>query len=680
MISDTALKRIDKAIFFLFIIFAGSLTNSIFVNQIGYFGALILLLVRYGLTKKNPFEKNGLELYFVLFLFAELLASIFSVNPPQSFHNFLKRLLLIPVVYVASTVIKNPKQFKTVIYVFIGFSLLSSFLYLWSSYSFYLRGLFQMNGSGPFLFQYPITTSELFSFTSMILFPFVIQKNISFKKRLLFATAFLITVLSLLATFKRTGWIGFAAGIVVIILLKRKYIYLAALALGILIVAFTQETISKVEVFSLKNKMAKLTEIKTNGQIYNLYNENGNVFASDYTAGLEKLNGNNLLSLAQFDSPVIEFKHWKNNYYVASLMDTRFALLKKNQDGGFIKTDVFMSKGMTKDFAICENNLFVVDIDSGLTVFNKPADIKSRSIFKEFVGYTKLTVADSVIILSNRKKKAVGFLFNNDGNKIVRKYEFFSNSGNINSINYVKSEIMLQTAKKIYVTNPALTIEKTYPNTLSNILKTIQNGNDLYAVFLGGTFAELNFADSTITSRKIYSFNYNPRSLVIVGDTLFSAHLRTSRVASIFDPYLSSNANRLAFWRAGFKMFADHPFFGVGDIDLANLYRQYKRPFDKEIQGHMHNNYVHFLVILGAFGFILVMILLFKLFMIFLINVKKYPGDNFWHSISLGFTGAYISFLVAGLTEWNFGDQEILTLIWFMLGLVIAMRKIKLKN
>ena len=74
------------------------------------------------------------------------------------------------------------------------------------------------------------------------------------------------------------------------------------------------------------------------------------------------------------------------------------------------------------------------------------------------------------------------------------------------------------------------------------------------------------------------------------------------------------------------------------------------------------------------------MILLFKVFIIFLRNVKKYPEDNFLHSISLGFVGAYISFLVAGLTEWNFGDQEILTLIWFMLGLVIAMRKIKLKN
>ena len=135
MISDTAINRIDKAIFVLFIIFAGSLTNSIFVNQIGYFGALILLLVGYGLTRKNPFEKNGLEIYFLLFLLAELLASIFSVNPPQSFHNFLKRLLLIPVVYVVTFVVKNPKRFKTAIYVFISFSLLSSFLYLWSSYS-----------------------------------------------------------------------------------------------------------------------------------------------------------------------------------------------------------------------------------------------------------------------------------------------------------------------------------------------------------------------------------------------------------------------------------------------------------------------------------------------------------------------------------------------------------------
>ena len=66
--------------------------------------------------------------------------------------------------------------------------------------------------------------------------------------------------------------------------------------------------------------------------------------------------------------------------------------------------------------------------------------------------------------------------------------------------------------------------------------------------------------------------------------------------------------------------------------------------------------------------------------MVFLKNVKKYSQNGFAKTVALGFMGAYISFLVAGLTERNFGDQEILTLIWFMLGLVILMRKMKIEN
>ena len=230
---------------------------------------------------------------------------------------------------------------------------------------------------------------------------------------------------------------------------------------------------------------------------------------------LEKFKNDSLSNIINFASPVINFKYWENDYYLASLIDTRFALLKKNADSSFSQVGELMSKGMTKDFAICSNSLFVVDIDSGLTVFSNPANLSSHTVFPQFKNYTKLTAADSIIILSNGKHSAIALKLNKEQNQIISKSVFAAAGGKILSINNVNNGILLQTANKVYVTNPELQIRKTYKNTLPRILKVIKNGSDLYAVFLGGEFAKLQFADSAITVQNIYSFNYNPRNVII---------------------------------------------------------------------------------------------------------------------------------------------------------------------
>jgi O-antigen ligase len=120
-------------------------------------------------------------------------------------------------------------------------------------------------------------------------------------------------------------------------------------------------------------------------------------------------------------------------------------------------------------------------------------------------------------------------------------------------------------------------------------------------------------------------------------------------------------------------MFRDHPVFGVGDIDLSNLFRKYKHSYEKEIQGHMHNNFVHELVILGLFGFLAFCYMIFKMIKIDLIIYKEAEGIPFFSSYALGLLGCVGAFLVSGLTEYNFGDQEIITLVWFTFGFNIAL-------
>ncbi len=667
---------IDKIIFAFLVIFAASLTNSIFVNQIGYYGALFFLLVKYFTEKENPFKRNGLEYYFVAFLIAEFISAIFSVEPAHAFHNFLKRLLLIPVVYVMTAVAINPKRVSKLFYTFLYFSIISSLLYLWNSYSFYLRGLFQLTGSGPFLFHYPITTSELFSFTSLILFPFVIQKNLILKKRIFYLLAFIITILSLLATFKRTGWIGFAAGLVVIIIMKRKYIYLLPFVLGVIVLSLTQKSVSSIELFSFKPELKPIAAYETKGQVEHIDLIGDELFISDYDGGLIKYE-NQLQSSLNFDVPVVEFKHWQDNFYVAKLIDTRFVLVGKNKNNEFVELDRFMSSGMTKDFEIANGSLYILDVDSGLTVIENPFNLKNRRVCKQVRDFKKLLVINNNIILFS-KAKGVYTAKIIDG-EVAELRNILDEDKSVISVNSAGDKLIVQTKNKFYVFNENLELLGEFTSELPEVIELFEYNNKIFATLLGGDFIRLSFNDNSISVKQIYSFGYNPKSIVVRNDTLFAAHSKRSRLSSIFDPYLPANANRVALWRAGIKMFLDHPLFGVGDIDLAELYKQYKRPEDKEIQGHLHNNYFHFLAILGIIGFIAVMALLIKIFILLLQTVRKYEDDTFENTLALGFVGVFVSFLVAGLTEWNFGDHEIITFIWFVVGMALSLKKIKVK-
>jgi len=78
------------------------------------------------------------------------------------------------------------------------------------------------------------------------------------------------------------------------------------------------------------------------------------------------------------------------------------------------------------------------------------------------------------------------------------------------------------------------------------------------------------------------------------------------------------------------------------------------------------------LVTLGILGFIATMFLLLKILIIHVKNYYKLKGEPFAESYALGSAGSFAAFLVSGLTEWNFGDHEIITMIWFMLALCIA--------
>jgi hypothetical protein len=72
------------------------------------------------------------------------------------------------------------------------------------------------------------------------------------------------------------------------------------------------------------------------------------------------------------------------------------------------------------------------------------------------------------------------------------------------------------------------------------------------------------------------------------------------------------------------------------------------------------------------------MLVLFVRILLMLISCVRDPGGSgITGAVPLGALGAYIGFQVVGLFEWNFGDAEIALTMWLLIGLALAVQRMK---
>ena len=144
-----------------------------------------------------------------------------------------------------------------------------------------------------------------------------------------------------------------------------------------------------------------------------------------------------------------------------------------------------------------------------------------------------------------------------------------------------------------------------------------------------------------------------------------------ARLASAFDPAHASNVERTHMWEAGVRMFRDHPITGVGLQDLHAAYQRYQPAAAREPAGHLHNVFIQILATMGAVGLAAFLWLYGSLVGLVRAGAPlraRGPGAG----VRLGVLGALAGFLVAGLFEWNFGDEELLDLLYTLVGVAWA--------
>ncbi|HEY7728855.1 MAG TPA: O-antigen ligase family protein [Candidatus Eisenbacteria bacterium] len=149
------------------------------------------------------------------------------------------------------------------------------------------------------------------------------------------------------------------------------------------------------------------------------------------------------------------------------------------------------------------------------------------------------------------------------------------------------------------------------------------------------------------------------------------------RVLSIANPESPWNVERVHMWRAGARLFRDHPLTGVGLQDLHPLYERYKDRGAKERVGHLHSVWVQVAATMGAVGLATLVWLLAGLARSAAgglgASLRAPPaGDGFDLALRVGAAAGLAGFLLAGLFEWNLGDEELVDLLCVLVGMALA--------
>ncbi|HEV8610443.1 MAG TPA: O-antigen ligase family protein [Thermoanaerobaculia bacterium] len=160
-----------------------------------------------------------------------------------------------------------------------------------------------------------------------------------------------------------------------------------------------------------------------------------------------------------------------------------------------------------------------------------------------------------------------------------------------------------------------------------------------------------------------------PRGLLLVAPVLVAMFLLLPpdvrhRAASIVDPTDRTNRDRIAMARAGARMIADRPIFGLGPEMVKPYYTLYRDPDAPRWRvPHLHDNVLQIAAASGVFaaGAYLALLALFFARTGGLLRGSDPRRGSDPHSLiaSAAFL-AVVAASVAGLFEYNFGDKEVL--------------------
>jgi O-antigen ligase len=132
-------------------------------------------------------------------------------------------------------------------------------------------------------------------------------------------------------------------------------------------------------------------------------------------------------------------------------------------------------------------------------------------------------------------------------------------------------------------------------------------------------------------------------------------------------------------WREGFHLLISNPrhvVVGIGLDSIKGHWREWGL-FDNGRQpiGHMHSNLLQIALERGLPALI-VWLILIGVYIRTLLRITRRAGiDDFARGVALGALGSALGFFTSGLVHYNWGDSEVVTVFYFIMGLCLVVER-----
>jgi O-antigen ligase len=146
------------------------------------------------------------------------------------------------------------------------------------------------------------------------------------------------------------------------------------------------------------------------------------------------------------------------------------------------------------------------------------------------------------------------------------------------------------------------------------------------------------------------------------------------RLYSVVNPNHPRNVERVLIWEHGMQLVKERPLTGLGLVIPADRMQGDLVTKDGtfHVHSHMHDAYLQVAVSMGLPALLVFLWLIYELFRL----GREAPRGgirNLWEEgLVAAYPAAVIALAANGLFEWNFGDSEILGLLWLLTGCVLG--------
>jgi O-antigen ligase len=135
------------------------------------------------------------------------------------------------------------------------------------------------------------------------------------------------------------------------------------------------------------------------------------------------------------------------------------------------------------------------------------------------------------------------------------------------------------------------------------------------------------------------------------------------------------NVGRSQVWQANLDMVRERPLFGWGYGNYKKFRDPYYQRYPKaDTTAHAHNNFLQIWVDTGLVGLGAFLMLFWAMLRLSWQTYRTLPEFvEPLRGVVLGGLLSIVAFLIGGLTQYNFGDAEVVIVMWATAGLLIRM-------